>query len=97
MEALPLVRRGEVHHCGGASGQSGPAPGAEIVGGDGPADLQVEMGVCVDESGEQKLPRAVDGLRPGGGHLRTYGGDPFALQEDVRRAHPGAADNASAF
>ena len=55
------------------------------------------MGVCVDESGEQKLPRAVDGLRPGGGHLRTYGGDPFALQEDVRRAHPGAADNASAF
>ncbi len=66
-QGLPLVGAGEVDDGGGASPERRPASRGEAVGGDGARHLQVEMGVGVDEAGEEDAARHVDDpvrLRP---------------------------------
>ena len=94
-QRLPLVRGGEVHHRGGAPPDRRPGAGGEVVGGDGPGHLQIEVGVAVDKAGEQQLPPAVHHRRVSGGEIRPHGRNLLPLQQHVRPAHALAADHAA--
>ena len=72
VKALPLVGAGEVDDGGGAAAKGGAGAGIEIVGGGGVAHIQIEMGMGVDEAGQQQLPAAIHHLV---GALLNFGGD----------------------
>ena len=63
VERLALVGAGEVHHRGGAAPQRCPGAGGEIVRRGGIAHVQIEVGMGVDESGQQQHACGVHHLR----------------------------------
>ena len=63
VKRLALVGAGEVHHRGGAAPQRCPGAGGEIVRRGGIAHVQIEVGMGVDESGQQQHACGVHHLR----------------------------------
>ena len=81
--AAPLAL-GEVQHRGGAPGQGGHGAGPPVVGGlVGQALVHLEVGVGVDEAGEDQLPGGVRHLGIPGGQVGTDLGDPAAVHAQV--------------
>ena len=96
-QGLPLIGAGEVDDGGGAPPEGRPASRGEAVGGDGACHLQVEVGVGVDEAGEEDAALHVDdpvglGLEPPAqrGHL-------LPLHQQVRPPDALARGHAAAF
>ena len=65
-ERLSLVLGRKVHHRRHAAGKSGLGTRLKIIGSHGVADLQIEMGMCVDKTGKDQFSVDVDLLRVGG-------------------------------
>ena len=82
-EGFALVGAGEVNDGSGTAPESGAASGGEAVGGDGAGDLQVKVGVGVDEAGKEDA--AGDVHHPVGLLLESPsdGGDFFVPHQDI--------------
>jgi len=58
---------GEVNDCRGSANGRSPGAGLKIVGGVGAAEGHVQMGVCVDATGQQQEAGCIDDCVCGGG------------------------------
>ena len=96
-QGFPLVWGGKVDNRGGAPPQGGPGAGGKIIGGDGPAHLQIKVGVAVNKTGEEELSGTVNDLCIPGGEIFSHGGDPLSLQQYVQYRCAFRRDNRSSL
>ena len=96
-QGFPLVWGGKVDNRGGAPPQGGPGAGGKIIGGDGPAHLQIKVGVAVNKTGEEELSGTVNDPCIPGGEIFSHGGDPLSLQQHVQYRCAFRRDNRSSL
>ena len=95
-KALPLIGAGEVDDGGGAAAKGGAGAGVEIIGGGGVAHIQIEMGMGIDEAGQQQLSAAIHHLV---GALLNFGCDAdnlLAVTQHIGAEGGAAADHRAA-
>ncbi len=100
-EAATAALDGEVDDGGGAAPGRRPGAGGEGVGGEGPVEREVQVGVDVDATGDDVPAAGVDDAvrRPAlraGAAVRGEGGDPRPLDQDVGVQLLGGGDDESA-
>ena len=97
LQAFSLVGAGKVDNRGGAALQGRAAAGGEIVCRGGVADVQIKMGVGVDEAGEQEtalhIHRPVRRCQNETANLP----DLFPVDKDVGPFRPPAGDDRAAL
>ena len=97
MQRFALVGAGEVHDSGGAAADGGLGAGVKVVDGGGVAHVQIEVGMGVDEAGQQQLAGDVHGARQRVGEVAAYPQDLFVFHQNVRPTGAPTGDHGAVF
>ena len=96
-QGFPLVGAGKVNDQGGAAPQRRSGARGKVIGRGGIADIQVKMGVGVDEAGEQQLSRHIHHLCLRAGQILPQLDDGLAVHQHIHGRSAGAGNHPAAL